>query len=195
MKRMKLKLWLNQSQRHTLEMIFYMILLTAGCTWGTVCILTDRMDSLCSFCTAYGIPSSDSGVFLSSVRWWSSLWTLFLCLGLCGIGQPFLCVLLIIHGFSIGCMLTRLYEGSGITHILAFIPEIFYAIAVSLILLFAAREAMRLACSSVKMYLLDSGCLERRSRLRLYFIRFAVLLIMLLAVSGLYTMTVSLCKI
>lgn len=191
MKRLNMRLWFTSSQRRTLELAVYMLLLTAGCTAGTLCMLKSEENSVCRFCLAYGIPdvsAEGADQLLSSLRWSVGVMMLAVCLGFCGIGQPFLALLLGFHGFGTGCVLASLSQDITIHRLPLYALAAFYAVGVSYILLLGIREAMRFSCTYAHACLYGADGTEMRSRLRLYCVRFAVLLVMLFISALLYVL-------
>lgn len=194
MKRMNLRLWLTASQRRRLELFAYMIMLAAGCIAGMLCTTKCGDVFLCRFSEAYGIPGNYNGTaeaFICSVRWNLSVWLLSMCLGFCAIGQPCLAAVLVLHGFAAGCCLTRLSADITAGMLPGYALSAVFTVAVSFIILLGVREAVRLSGISVKVYFSETDAPEMRRRLKLYFVRFAVLFVMILALSILYAVCIS----
>lgn len=192
MKRINLRLWLNTSQRRTLEMACYLVLLSAGCVAGTIFTLTDTVNSLSRFCLAYGLPQTDGSILLASVRWCAGLLTMSFFLGFCGIGQPLLITLLVFHGFSTGCVLTDFSEHAASAAPVMYIAAAVYSAAASFTLLLGIRESFRLSCTSIKACLIECDSSEMRRRFRMYCIRYMVLMVLIIAESAGFA---GLCKI
>lgn len=192
MKWMNLRLWLNASQRRTLEMICFLALLGAGCITGTVFMLSSGDSVLCRFCLAYGLPQTDGNILLTSLRWCGGMLIMSFFLGFCGIGQPLLITLLFLHGFSAGCCLTELSLDTAAEEPLIYAAAALYTIAASFTLLLGVRESARLSCTSMKACLSESDSSDMRRRFRLYCIRYAVLIALVIAESTGFT---AICKI
>ncbi|MDD6268913.1 MAG: hypothetical protein PUA84_02500 [Oscillospiraceae bacterium] len=194
MKRMNLRLWLTASQRRKLELFAYMVILAAGCTAGMICRIKCGDIFLCRFSEAYGIPgdyNSMAEVFVYSLRWNLSIWLLSMYLGFCAIGQPCLAAVLVLHGFSAGCCLTGFSENMTARMLPGYVLSAVFTVAVSFMLLLGVREAVRLSGMWVKVYFSGTDAPEMRRRLRLYFVRFTVLLVMIISASLLYAVCVS----
>ena len=188
MKRINMRLWLNDSQRRILEMVFYMILLAVGCALGTMCFRSGKTQELCSFCTAYAVPHIYDNIMLSSLRWCFCMLAVSFFLGFCGIGQPFLCLILMFHGFGTGCALTELSSGSADGNSFTYILSALFAAAVSLTLLLSVRESVRLAFTYGKACLSDTEPFEMRRRLRMCALRYLILGVLITAESGLFSL-------
>lgn len=189
MNRMNVRIWMTASQRRTLGLFCCMLVMLAGCTAGTVCMQNGTLEPLCQFCIRYGIRSETNNIFWGAVRQSGGILLTGFCLGLCAAGQPFLCLLLALQGFSTGCLLTDLIgEGFSQMILLRFVLTAVYAIAASFLLLLGLREAMRLSCVWIRACVQETEPLELRRRLRLYGVRFAVLFLLLLAAGGIYTL-------
>ncbi len=190
MNRMNIRIWLTASQRRALGLFCCMVLMIAGCTVGTICTLTDSWEPLCRFCVRYGISWGDFGegsVFLAAIRWNGCVLLVSFCLGFCAIGQPFLGALLMLHGFGVGCMLMEISDtGAGKTMLLQYIFTAAYGMGASFLLLLGVREAVRLSCVYIRTCICSTDAQEMSRRVRLYALRFGVLLIFLLAASGIY---------
>lgn len=192
MKWMNLRLWLNTSQRRALEMMCLLVLLCAGCITGTVFILNGSDNVICRFCLAYGLPEISTGILLSSLRWCGGILIMGFFLGFCGIGQPLLIMLLYLHGFSAGCCLTELSLDIAAEKPFMYTAAAVYTITASFTLLLGMRESARLSCTSMKACLSESDSSDMRRRFRLYCIRYAVLIILIIAESAGFT---AICKI
>ena len=192
MNRMNIRIWLTASQRRALGIFCYMVLLIAGCAAGTICRMTDAFAPLCQFCIRYGIPclsNMDGSLFLASMRWNGCILLMSFCLGFCAIGQPFLCTLLVLHGFGLGCLLTGLTDAASVrTLLFPYTLAAIYGMAVSFLLLLGVRESMRLSCVYLKICTQSADAQEMCRRLRMYAVRFVVLLLLILSVSGLYAL-------
>ncbi len=188
MKRINVRLWMNESQRRTLEMFFYLILLAAGCMLGTLCLLSGKAEELAGFCTAYAVPHIDGNIMLSSMKWCSSLLTASFFLGFCGIGQPFLCLLLAFHGFGTGCALAGLFSDYLLENISVCIIAAVFAVLVSMTLLLGVRESVRLSFAYIKAYFYDTDTSEMRQRLRMCFLRYIVLAFLITAECGFFAL-------
>ncbi|MBQ8687991.1 MAG: hypothetical protein IJ512_05530 [Ruminococcus sp.] len=192
MNRLNIRIWMTAAQRRTLALFCCMLLLTAGCAAGTICMEKNALEPLCQFCLRYGVPCPDSrtnSIFLSAMGWNGSMLLAGLCLGFCAVGQPFLCALLALQGFAVGCLLTRIAEaGFSQQMLLQFSLGAVYGIAASFLLLLGMREAMRMSCIYLKTCTQDCEAAAMRRRLRLYGIRFGAILLLLLAASGIYAL-------
>ncbi|MGN0632176.1 MAG: hypothetical protein ACI4JN_12710 [Ruminococcus sp.] len=191
MKMLNMRLWLTSSQRRTFELLAYMLLLSAGCTAGTLFMLNEWDNPVCRFCLAYGIPNvslKGAGLLISSLIWCMGVMLLSVFLGFCGTGQLPLAFLLGFHGFSTGCTLTSLSQNATIRMIPLYALAALYAVAVSYILLLGVRESMRFSCEYIHIYLYGADSSEIRRRLRLYCVRFAVLTVLLFISSLIYTL-------
>lgn len=191
MKRMSLRLWFTASQRRKLEIFTYMLLLAAGCIFGTFFMIRHEDSSVCRFCIKYGIldPSEDiTVVFISSIIRNELLCFISMIFGFCAVGQPFLIAVLIIHSFISGCCLSKLSEELTAAAIPVYILTSVYTIIISFILLLAVRESMRLSCASMGVYVSETDTSDMSKRLKFYLIRFCILILMILAASGIYAL-------
>ncbi len=188
MKRINMRLWLNDSQRRLLEMVCYMLLLAVGCALGTICFRSGNAGRLCDFCTAYAVPNIYDNIMLSSLRWCFCILAASFFLGFCGIGQPFLCLILAFHGFGTGCVLTELSSGSADGNPLTYILSALFAVITSFTLLLGVRESVRLACTYGKACLSDTEPSEMRRRLRMCILRYIILGSLITAECGIFSL-------
>lgn len=190
MNRMNIRVWLTVSQRRTLGIFCYMALLIAGCAAGTISILTDRLNSFCSLCLQFGtFPSEEGGLLLSALRWNGCILLLGFFLGFCAVGQPFLGILLAAQGFSMGCLLTEMTHGmTGQMQLLRYLLTAVFEMAVSFVLMLGVRESTRLSCVYAGICMQGADALEMSRRLRLYVLRYSVLLLLVLASCGIYAL-------
>ena len=176
------RLRLTSSQRRTFELLAYMLILSAGCIAGTLFMLNEWDNPVCRFCLAYGIPNvslQGAGLLISSLSCCMGVMLLSVFLGFCGTGQIFLALLLIFHGFSTGCTLTSLSQNLTLSMLPLYALAALYTAAVSYMILLGVREAMGFSCTYIHTLLYGADSTAARNRLRLYCLRFAVLLILL----------------
>lgn len=191
MKMLNMRLWLTSSQRRTLELAGYMLLLAIGCIAGTLCMVKSEDNPLCRFCLLYGLPdvsSQGAKLLLSSLGSSTGIMVIAVCLGFCGTGQIFLALLLIFHGFSTGCTLTSLSQNLTLSILPLYALAALYTAAVSYMILLGVREAMGFSCTYIHTLLYGADSTAARNRLRLYCLRFAVLLILLFISALIYTL-------
>ncbi|MBQ8515758.1 MAG: hypothetical protein IJ496_10210 [Ruminococcus sp.] len=193
MNRMNIRIWLTASQRRTLGISCYMLLLIAGCAAGTICMLAGKLDRLCSLCLKLGLSISGEGpLLLSALRWNGGLLLLSFFLGFCAIGQPLTGLLLAVQGFSMGCLLTEMTHGmTGQMQLLQYLLTAAYELAVSFILLLSVRESTRLSRVYAGICTQGADAPEMSHRLRLYSLRYGVLLILMLAFTGIFLLLYS----
>lgn len=116
-------------------------------------------------------------VFIRSLSWTSLLVILLFLMGFCCISQPTELLILFWRGTALGISVSYMYsiygiKGAAVTALMI-LP---HAAVTSVVLVFAAREAMR--CSNLYMFHIAGKDMETEQppQLKLYFIRFAVLM-------------------
>lgn len=189
MKRMSLRLWLTSSQRRKLEISIYVILLVIGFMAGMFCIMKHENMSICKFCITYGMiksPANRAEVFLFYFFRNGVPWLLSIFFGLCAVGQPCLLIILLMHGFTSGCCLAYLSKDFTAVIVPRYMAEAIFTIASSFIILLAVRSAVRFSLAAIEVYISESGAEGMCKSLKLYFVRFGILFLMILLLSGIY---------
>jgi len=64
--------------------------------------------------------------------------------------------------------------------------EAVFTIASSFIILLAVRSAVRFSLAAIEVYISESSAEGMRKNLKLYFVRFGILFLMVLLLSGIY---------
>jgi hypothetical protein len=189
MHKLHVHIWMTASQRRTAGFLCYLLLILTGCMVGVICTQIGTCSALRTFCTRYGMQFPDAEGdfgFVSAIFRSGGALLLSGCLGLSAIGQPFLCILLLLQGFSIGCQRTQAALPETVPHMLHAACGAAYAVCVSFFLLLGVREAVRLSCLSARIWMQGADAQEMQKRIRLYAVRFAVLLLLLLVTIGIY---------
>lgn len=189
MKRMSLRLWLTSSQRRKLEIFIYIMLLVIGFIAGIFCVMKYEDISICKFCTTYGMAKLSAGraeVFLFSVLRNGVPWLLSIFFGLCAVGQPCLLSIILMQGFTVGCCLAYISKDFTAAIFPRYMFEAVFTIASSFILLLAVRSAVRFSVAAIELYISENSAEGMCRSLKLYFVRFGILLLMILLLSGIY---------
>lgn len=160
------------------------LILMSGVLLGTVLFRNspDRTvytaDALCHGFIKVSSSQTVLSVFIRSVTWTSFLLTVLFVLGFCGISQPLELLVLLWRGTALGISVSYMYSVYEIKGTLISALMILpHAVMTSVILVFAVREALRAS----GLYILHiSGRTtdpdEAQHQMKLYFIRFAVLM-------------------
>jgi len=193
MKRMSLRLWLTSSQRRKLEISIYVILLVIGFMAGMFFTMKHDNMSIFKFCITYGMAKSTvsrTEVFLFCFLKNGVPWLLSIFFGLCAIGQPCLLSILLMHGFASGCCLAYLSSDFNAVIFPRYMTEAVFTIASSFIILLAVRSAVRFSLAAIEVYISESSAEGMRKNLKLYFVRFGILFLMVLLLSGIYAVLI-----
>jgi hypothetical protein len=104
--------------------------------------------------------------------------------GLSAVGQPFGLALLIYRGIGIGVSVTTLYAVFGTGSVMRVLVLVFpKALAVSAISVLAVRETVR-SSNSLLSYCVKSEHDDNRNSIRLYSLKFVVLILLSLLISA-----------
>lgn len=176
------KKYSEEDIKRTRVVTLLFLVLMSGIFLGTMlfCRSGDRSvytaDAVCHGFIKLSSSQSVLDVFIRSVSWTSFLLIILFIAGLCSISQPVELMVLLWRGTAIGISVSymySIYELKGV--LISALMILPHAVITSVILVFAAREALR----SSNLYILHlSGKFpdtEENYRMRLYFIRFAVL--------------------
>lgn len=175
--------------RRTRIISFLFAIISAGVLLGTL-IFKERdssdflSDYLCQGFVAAGGSQSAMDAFSISLSWTSFFVVSMFMLGFCSISQPLEFLLLFYRGIAIGMSLSYIYSYYGVKGALSAIFTVIpYAIITSVIMVFAAREAIRM--SNLYIFWLVGRVHEddNNAQLKLYIIRFAVLMFFVLLAS------------
>ncbi len=184
---MGIRIWLTAAQRRHLEMAFCMALLVLGCIGGTLCMRMERLHTLCRLLT-----QMCGNRLLDAFGWNGCALLGCLFLGFCAVGQPLLCMIPLLFGFRLGCMLTSLSTGMAIHHLAQYLLTAAFSIVASFFLLLGVRESLRMSCVYLRLSAADMQPEQLSQRIRLYLIRHSILLMLTFTASGLYAI---LCRV
>ncbi len=120
-------------------------------------------------------------VLRGSFRPTAILLLLDLLLGFSAIGQPFAVLILLDRGMALGIATAATYFTYGMRGLpVVLLLQFPHAAATSVLLLLAARESMRFSRQLTEFLLRDGDLPGLRGQLKLYFIKYLVLLLLLL---------------
>lgn len=166
--------------------------ITAGVFLGTLLFcrssrqLVYTSDALCHGFIKLLCPQSIAEMFVRSFSWTFILLMLMMLSGFCSISQPFSMILLFWRGSALGVSVSYMYSIYGLkgaaVSVLMILPN---AVATSLILVYAARESLRL--SNLLLIYIAEKCRNEDKylpQIKLYFLRFAVLMLMVVISSA-----------
>jgi len=134
-------------------------------------------DLWCHGFIKFSYEQSVMDVFMRSVSWTSLYVMMLFLMGFCCISQPLQMLLLFMRGCALGVSVSYIYSLYGIRGALVSVFMILpHAVMTSVVLVFAAREAMR--CSNLYLLYVSGKNSDSTDtpQLKLYFLRFAVLM-------------------
>lgn len=170
----------EEDLRRTRVIALLFAVISAGVLFGTMIFResSDRdfwkSDALCQGLIKLSSSQSVTDVFIRSVSWTVMPLAVLFLTGFCCVSQPAEMLLLFLRGNAIGISVSYMYSLPGLKGAAAAVLMILpHAAVTSVILVFAAREALR--CSNIYLFYFAGKETDNPPQLNLYLLRFAVL--------------------
>ena len=174
---MKLRTTIHASERRMLILSLYTALFTGMLIGSLICVFSDfSSDSILFSQNIIPFNISLLESLKRSVCVYTAFLTVFALSGMFSLGQAASYALLVYRGFCIGFTLSSSYIVLGFSTVLllSVIPKL---LAVSVIFVLAAREAVRLSNKIFAFLFLNTEKDDMRKYIRLYCIKYAVLML------------------
>ncbi len=181
----------EDSGRIKVIMLLFAVMIT-GVLFGTLLFCRSNepslymSDALCHGFIKLSCTQTVTEIFTRSLSWTTFLLIMLMFSGFCSISQPAGIIILFWRGAALGVSVSYMYSIYGIkAAAISSLMILPHALSTSVILVYAAREALRLSNLSL-LYIIEK-CSDEENfspQVKLYFIRFAVLMLLVVISSA-----------